>query len=201
MTKASRQRTRDLRRQKARGIGEQIAASPIITAAPWWRRLRAIIRTGEAAVVLAFWTAGITAPDFLIVAILFIAGCAVGVVAALTEPEIKPGQKIIASALVVITFMASGALVYLRHQDSVPPSLFQTQLDQLKEIEAFIGVKDENALRETFDIPNIIRYNILMAKRTFAPQLVDSAMSSEIDAYFKGGNAQISDVRTLLAAV
>jgi hypothetical protein len=72
--------------------------------------------------------------------------------------------------------------------------LFGTQLEELKAIDALIARKDEVELRETFDLPKMLHYNIELTRRSMAPQLLSPTDSSAIDHYFEGGQAKL-DVR------
>lgn len=42
---------------------------------------------------------------------------------------------------------------------------------------------------DTFDFPNIIKYNTLATKRMVAPELVPGDQSNAIDAFFRSGQA------------
>jgi hypothetical protein len=77
--------------------------------------------------------------------------------------------------------------------DAIPPSLYEEQLRELREIEEFIGKKDENELRETFDLPTILKFNIKFDRRDLV-RLIDKSESNEIDRVFSGGQARL-DVR------
>jgi hypothetical protein len=54
-------------------------------------------------------------------------------------------------------------------QEDKPKQLLESQIKSIQEIDAFIAAKDENDLRNTFDFPDILKYNILMVKRGIAP--------------------------------
>lgn len=71
-------------------------------------------------------------------------------------------------------------------------ALFNAQLKELQELDDFIGKKDENALRETFDFYNILKFNIKIARRGLAPKLVTPEESDEIDKFFEGGRSIIN---------
>lgn len=73
----------------------------------------------------------------------------------------------------------------------VPAPLYAAQLEQLIEIDAFIGNKDETRLRETFDLPDMIKFNILKAKgQLFTWGLTDEEAKT-LNEFFAGGQAQI----------
>jgi hypothetical protein len=70
------------------------------------------------------------------------------------------------------------------------------EFDELKAIDDFIGRKSEMELREVFDLPKMLYFNVELVKRSMAPQMVSAHLSAEIDAYFAGGQA-MTDVRLL----
>ncbi len=74
--------------------------------------------------------------------------------------------------------------------------VFNAEFEELKAIDDFLGRKSEIERRETFDLLNMLHFNIELLKRSMAPQLVSREASDEIDNYFKGGNA-IADVRLI----
>lgn len=62
---------------------------------------------------------------------------------------------------------------------------------ELNEVNDFICKKDENDLRNEFDFPDMLNYNIEFAKRNIAPQLVSRDASAQIDAFFLNGQARL----------
>jgi len=76
----------------------------------------------------------------------------------------------------------------------IPASLYAAQLAELREIDAFIGNKDEMELRQTFDLPNMIRFNTLMAKGRLFVWGLTPEEGKKVDEFFAGGKAQI-DIR------
>ena len=81
--------------------------------------------------------------------------------------------------------------------ENQPPNLvFSAAFEEMKAIDGFLGRKSEVELRETFDLPNMLHFNIELVKRSIAPQLVTAEVSAEIDNYFKGGNA-IGEIRLI----
>lgn len=84
------------------------------------------------------------------------------------------------------------ATFHQRSEGNIPPALFDAQLQELREIDNFIGKKDEVSLRETFDFPNIMHYNILFVKKDMVPQPASTELSSETSAYFVNGKGIIS---------
>jgi len=62
-------------------------------------------------------------------------------------------------------------------------------LNELNEINDFIGKKDEEDLRTTFDFPDMLRYNIALQKQSLKPDSVSTEEAAEINAFFLNGNA------------
>ena len=72
----------------------------------------------------------------------------------------------------------------------VPPSA--EQIKAMGEVVEFLSGRDETRIREVFDLPNLLRYNILFNARDFGGRdRFSKSMSDEIDAYFKDGQAVI----------
>jgi len=57
-------------------------------------------------------------------------------------------------------------------EELIPPSLFDAQLKEIQTIDEFIGRKNEIELRDTFDFPDMLRFNILLARKDLSPDLV-----------------------------
>ena len=64
----------------------------------------------------------------------------------------------------------------------------------LQIIDDFIATKDENELRELFDFPDILKYNLRFAKRNLFPSSVSKQQSEDIDRFFVDGKGRL-DVR------
>lgn len=62
---------------------------------------------------------------------------------------------------------------------------------ELREVNEFICKKDENELRDEFDFPQMLKYNIEFAKRNLVPTLVSAEDSAAIDFFFLNGQARI----------
>jgi hypothetical protein len=84
-----------------------------------------------------------------------------------------------------------GLIAYFHVGKSVPEPLLTSQIEEIKQLEDFIGGKDETGLRELFDFPRILRYDILFSKRNLAPDLTTKEQSQEIDNIFHDGNGLI----------
>jgi hypothetical protein len=53
----------------------------------------------------------------------------------------------------------------------------------IKAIDDFLGRKDENELRNEFDFPNMLEYNIRLQKRELARPMVSKEVSDDIDNF------------------
>lgn len=88
--------------------------------------------------------------------------------------------------------IAAAVTSQIKSTNSTPSEvLFNTQFKELQQLDDFIGRKDERALRETFDFPNMIRYNIRLTRQAAAPELVSPAEVYAINSYFEGGQARV----------
>jgi hypothetical protein len=68
-------------------------------------------------------------------------------------------------------------------------SLQAAQILEIQKLNGFLGGKDELALRELFDFHNILKFNILLAKRSMNRSYVSTEQSKAVDDYFVGGQA------------
>jgi hypothetical protein len=73
-------------------------------------------------------------------------------------------------------------------------ALAGAQIRHLQSIDQFIATKDEVGLRDLFDFPDVLKYNLRFARRNLAPTSVSRAQSEDIDRFFLGGKARL-DVR------
>src|SRR5262245_349494 len=73
----------------------------------------------------------------------------------------KVGSGIIWSFLLL---SAMGAILYFEGESKSPPpeALFSSQLQELKDLDQFIGHKSEGDLQELFDFPKILFFNRLL---------------------------------------
>jgi hypothetical protein len=66
-------------------------------------------------------------------------------------------------------------------------ALYEVQLAELREIDKFVGIKNEWQLRDTFDFIDMIKFNIRFAKNMLFPNSVPAQQLQELDAFFAGG--------------
>jgi hypothetical protein len=95
---------------------------------------------------------------------------------------------LVAIAAFIITPSVFGSFLWIdtrakRAASKAPEVLFDAQLQELNDLESFIGRKDEMELRILFDYPNMLRFNIALVTRSIAPQLVSPTESAEINTY------------------
>ena len=82
--------------------------------------------------------------------------------------------------------------VNITHAPQEYSPLYEAQLEELREIDNFIGKKDETELRTTFDFPDMLKFNIRFAKAKLISGSVSNAQLAEMDAFFAGGRANIN---------
>ncbi len=75
---------------------------------------------------------------------------------------------------------------------TIPEPLLASQLDELRELQGFLGGKEESELWELFDLHNITRFNIRRARAVIDSGALTPNDTSEIDAFFKEGQAILS---------
>jgi hypothetical protein len=71
-------------------------------------------------------------------------------------------------------------------------ALAEAQFAELRDIENFIGKKDERALRTVFDLPDMLNFNIRFAKNQIDASKTSQSECDEMNAFFMDGNAKIS---------
>lgn len=83
---------------------------------PWHERWRTGIRLGETAVAIGLWASGLAAAtDMVVAVILLAAGLVVGTLAIAADPGRSRRNKELLCGLVALFFVASGGVVYWRH--------------------------------------------------------------------------------------
>jgi len=76
-----------------------------------------------------------------------------------------------------------------KHADAISKQVLTSQLHELRELQDFIGGKEESELWELFDLHDITRFNIRRAKMAIDPSALTPEEASKIDAFFKNGQA------------
>ncbi|MGY0573481.1 hypothetical protein ACTGJ9_022355 [Bradyrhizobium sp. RDM12] len=162
-----------------------------------WRNF---IRATETSVVIALWIGAMTSSDLVIAVILLSCGCAVGLLAIYLDPVRSRGRKSVLSSILTVIFIGSGWLINFRHQEPVPPYLFQSQLDEINALETFIGSKSEMDLREIFDFPSMFLINVRMTKARLEANERTKTNVFDMTPYLKNGS-MCTLMQKLLAAV
>jgi hypothetical protein len=75
---------------------------------------------------------------------------------------------------------------------TVPEVLFGAQLRELNELEGFIGQQSEDVLREMFDYPNMLKFNIALTKKGLAPQLMSIIELRDLDSFNQHAKGMVS---------
>lgn len=81
---------------------------------------------------------------------------------------------------------------------TAPLPLVTLQIQQLHELDEFVGKKDEMELRTTFDFPSILNVNFAIYRKDRAPNLVKAEEQNAIDYTTRNGQARI-DLRRVRA--
>jgi hypothetical protein len=80
----------------------------------------------------------------------------------------------------------------------IAESILANQILKMRDLQDFIGGKNESALRDLFDIPNMLKYNILFVRRDIAPDSLSASQKEEIDKFFLGGRPGFAVTRQTL---
>jgi hypothetical protein len=76
---------------------------------------------------------------------------------------------------------------------SATPALSTFQVQQITDVQNFFGGRDETRLRELFDLPNLLRFNILFNARDLKGRKdFPVELSKQIDTFFEGGQGIVS---------
>jgi hypothetical protein len=158
----------------------------------WWTTF---IRASETAIVLGLVVGALTASDMIIVNGLFLAACVVSVLAIATQSGLSKSKKLGFCLVVIVVLGGLDGFAHLRQQMPLPPeAVFRAQVKELGGLEDFIGRKDEMELRDLFDFPNLLKFNIESIKRDIDPAKVTASESAAIKAFFESGQGVI-DIR------
>lgn len=76
-------------------------------------------------------------------------------------------------------------------------SLQAAQVAEIQRLSEFIGGKDEAALRELFDFPNFLKYNILLSKMFIDKAKLTPQEGASVNEYFSGGKAVLDSTYTV----
>jgi len=79
-----------------------------------------------------------------------------------------------------------------KDEQPIPPPLLEAQLAELREVEDFIARKSEGELRDTFDFPNILEFNVKMIRRQFGHA------EPGVEEFFQGGEGRLDPSRVKL---
>jgi hypothetical protein len=153
---------------------------------PWRERYRNFVSLGATGLLTGVAATAFTAADMLIAGILFGLVWLASALIVLIAPNWSRRLKATAQTIITLLLVGLYGIAYSRHEDpQTPTSILESQLGKLKQLEEFIGVKSEISLRDTFDLPNMVHYNILLGQRDHRAPSISPALSAEIDAYFK----------------
>jgi hypothetical protein len=161
---------------------------------------------GPGLVLLGFGVLSMTPPEvkfaeacFAVGYLVILAKIAWWITFELTEPRWQRG------VFIAVIFAAVGILWFCSTTFAIgkdkPPERMnaanaarESQITLFQSIDEFIAVKDENGLREQFDFPNILKYNLRLAKSRLDPERTSQLELHDIDQFFLGGKARL-DVR------
>jgi hypothetical protein len=104
---------------------------------------------------------------------------------------LKRGEKNVPAFFLLYT-IAIAFVLFMAWYFWPVPRLRDAQLKELQAVDAFIARKDEMELRESFDFPNMIQYNVRLTRRSVFPQSVTPAQSADIENFFRGNRQAIA---------
>jgi hypothetical protein len=162
------------------------------TLAPKFTASLSIIQAAEIGIVLSIWATAITASDTVSSGILL--AVASGIVCLFVFRHASQWGTTLRTTILITAaaaFLLTQGFVYLKTLPRSPNAILASQVEELKKLEALVGGKTESELREMFDFPNILKFNIALDKRSLYPTLVTTEESKEIDRVFAGGNAHL----------
>jgi hypothetical protein len=74
----------------------------------------------------------------------------------------------------------------------VSEQVFQAQIVEMDKLQEWLDDKSEDELRELFDYPNMLKFNVALAKERLAPALMSSNEVKELDAFNQHAKAMVS---------
>lgn len=104
------------------------------------------------------------------------------------EIPIRFAVKVIGTIAIILGLLLSIILV---PKDEVPAPLLAAQIRELDELQKFIG-RDENDLRELFDLPNAVKYSLEYYARQINPSQFSKEQSSDLDNYLKTASGMMN---------
>ena len=104
--------------------------------------------------------------------------------------------SIVAPLLVagIVYFFKGSPSVERAPVKEIPIPLLSLQLEAIKNLQDFIGGKNEYELDEIFDFNKVVQFNTRMVRQRFAPRTVSQDQAAEIAACFKDGESRV-DIR------
>jgi hypothetical protein len=160
---------------------------------PWHKKWRGGIRAAETAIVVGLWATGITAADVVFIALLLVTAFLIGAVAIIADPVRSRITKTALALALAVGLSVSGAVAVYRHQaQPVSEALLAAQLQEMRLLQDFISGEPDFDLRQKFDFPGIVKFNLRLDKRSLAPGLVSDQDSKQIDEFFFRGNGVVS---------
>ncbi len=185
----------------------------------WWTR---IVRSAEAALVVAFLSLAFEFGDDIIYLSLFIAAAWVVAAASVATYEsldqtvagwevtsLNPNWIRLLAGVGFALILGVMAFAISHHAEAraalssvalkqVPEALLEAQLKELTEIEELIGRQDEYYLREQFQLPEMLEHNVMYVISLFRREGGTTEERAEVDRFFAGGNLQV-DLRFVRA--
>jgi hypothetical protein len=99
--------------------------------------------------------------------------------------------NVICAIVLAVLTAVLGAYFYSKRPDPIPAPLLTAQLIELKNIDEFLGSREEADLRQTFDLPQIFYLNVLIWKKWANPSSITTEQSKKIDNFVKTGTGLI----------
>jgi hypothetical protein len=132
---------------------EPVASPPQLL---WYERWRIGIRTGETAIIITLWAAGVEAADMIIVALMLVAALVVGAIAIATDPSRSGGVKTFLAVCLTLSLCGSGGFTFYRRLPAPlpivsPASALSTNVDAEELTAAKNEIKEQQRSLDTLN--------------------------------------------------
>lgn len=163
--------------------------------------LSKVIGYAATSIAVGLWGSALGASDMITATILLISGLLVIVLAISAEQKLNRNQKTFCILVSVLVTVITISYIYYRDRKHIPDSLLSAQIDEMKNLDAFLrsdpdgmgveGDASETSLRRLFDYVRMVQYNTLLFRREAEPNTLTKEQIENIDSFKSHGVALI----------
>ena len=166
---------------------ERVATEPPIHL---WRK---ILRTGEAAAVIAFIGVAFSSSDTLVIHVMFAVAGVIAILSITTDPHTSSINKLIFCSILIAVLVLCYFFVQSRLKLPAPSeSVLSQEVTTVKELNDLLGDEREMQLDDVFDIRGILENNLLFEANKLSKFTLRQDQTSQVDAFMKGSQISIN---------